>query len=131
HAQSFAQAQSRLNEMGVPADEAFWNAVRGNLAKLSDVKLWWSIVHGNIAPAIVDAELAAKAAELLPPEPWTHETWRAWTKEISAATGHKGKALYMPIRLALTGLEHGPELQDLLPMIGRKRAHARLMGQAA
>ena len=84
-----------------------------------------------LAPAIVDAELAAKAADLLPPEPWNHETWRAWTKAISVATGHKGKALYMPIRLALTGLEHGPELQDLLPMIGRKRAHARLMGQAA
>jgi glutamyl-tRNA synthetase len=131
HALSFAQVQSRLNDLGVPADEAFWNAVRGNLARLSDVKLWWSIVHGNIAPAIVDAELAAKAADLLPPEPWNNETWRAWTKEISTATGHKGKALYMPIRLALTGLEHGPELQDLLPMIGRKRAHARLMGQAA
>jgi len=131
HALSFAQVNSRLNGLGVPADEPFWNAVRGNLAKLSDVKLWWSIVHGNIAPAIVDATLVAKAAELLPPEPWDKETWRAWTKEISAATGHKGKALYMPIRLALTGLEHGPELQDLLPMIGRKRAHARLMGQAA
>ncbi|MGB1548605.1 MAG: glutamate--tRNA ligase, partial [Alphaproteobacteria bacterium] len=59
------------------------------------------------------------------------DTWRTWTNEIKKATGRKGKALYHPLRLALTGAEHGPELQNLLPMIERKRAVARLQGQTA
>jgi glutamyl-tRNA synthetase len=132
HGLSFAQVRARLAELGLSsADESFWNAVRGNLARLSEAKIWWDICFGPIAPAIVDAGLTAKAAELLPPEPWSGETWRAWTGSLAAATRTKGKALYMPLRLALTGREHGPELQDLLPMIGRERALARLLGQAA
>ncbi len=132
HALSYAQVRTRLIELGLDeADPPFWKAVRGNLAKLSDAKTWWDVCYGRIAPEIVDAGLAAKAAELLPPEPWNGGTWRAWTGRLSAATGAKGKALYKPLRLALTGREHGPELQDLLPMIGRERARARLLGQAA
>lgn len=132
HELSYAQARARLAEMGLTeADSNFWEAVRGNLARLSDAKTWWDVCYGRVAPEIVDAGLTAKAAELLPPEPWNGETWRAWTGELAAATGAKGKALYKPLRLALTGREHGPELQDLLPMIGRERARARLLGQAA
>lgn len=132
HEFSFAQVQTELADLGLDkADESFWNAVRGNLARLHDAKIWWEICHGHITPEIVDAALTAKAAELLPPEPWNGETWRTWTGALAAATGAKGKALYKPLRLALTGREHGPELQDLLPMIGRERARARLLGQAA
>lgn len=132
HELSYAQVRSRLSELGLQeADAHFWEAVRGNLTRLSDAKTWWDVCFGRIAPEIVDAGLTAKAAELLPPEPWNGGTWRAWTGTLMAATGAKGKALYKPLRLALTGREHGPELQDLLPMIGRERARARLLGQAA
>jgi glutamyl-tRNA synthetase len=132
HSLPFAEVRARLAVLGMgEAGEAFWNAVRGNLAKLPEAKVWWEVCRGPVAPAIVDAALAAKAAELLPPEPWSDATFRDWAKAVGAATGAKGKALFMPLRLALTGREHGPELQDLLPMIGRKRAHARLLGQAA
>jgi len=132
HVLPFAAVRARLAGLGLgKADEAFWDAVRGNLARLSDAKVWWDVCTGRIAPAIVDAGLTAKAAELLPPEPWNGTTFRDWTKAVGAATGTEGRALFMPLRLALTGREHGPELQDLLPMIGRERARARLLGNAA
>lgn len=132
HEMSFAQVKSRLAELGLAdAGAGFWETVRGNLTRLADAKSWWEVCYGQVSPEIVDAALTAKAAEMLPPEPWNGGTWKAWTGELSAATGAKGKALYKPLRLALTGREHGPELQDLLPMIGRERARARLLGQAA
>jgi glutamyl-tRNA synthetase len=68
---------------------------------------------------------------LLPPEPWDEATWPAWTKAVAAATGAKGRALYHPLRLALTGRGDGPELKKLLPLIGRARALARLEGKTA
>ena len=80
---------------------------------------------------IEDAALAARAAELLPPEPWDETTWSAWTGAVTAATGAKGRGLFHPLRLALTGREHGPELKKLLPLIGRARALARLHGDTA
>ena len=73
--------------------------------------------------------MIAKAADLLPPEPWDETTWGAWTKAVAAATGAKGRALFHPLRLALTGREHGPELKKLLPLIGRAQALARLKGK--
>jgi glutamyl-tRNA synthetase len=68
---------------------------------------------------------------LLPPEPWDEGTWPAWTKAVSAQTGAKGKGLFHPLRLALTGRGDGPELKKLLPLIGRAKALARLEGKAA
>jgi glutamyl-tRNA synthetase len=89
------------------------------------------LIHGPITPVIEDAALAASAAALLPPEPWNEETWGSWTKAVAAETGAKGRGLFHPLRLALTGLEHGPELKKLLPLIGRARAMARLKGETA
>jgi len=63
---------------------------------------------------------------MLPPEPWDDAVWTRWTDALKAATGRKGKALFMPLRLALTGEDHGPELRALLPLIGRARAAGRL-----
>ena len=68
---------------------------------------------------------------LLPPEPWDGETWGVWSSAVKEATGAKGKALFQPLRLALTAREHGPELKQLLPLIGRARAAARLEGKIA
>jgi glutamyl-tRNA synthetase len=92
---------------------------------------WHAICRGPVTPVIEDAELVAAAAELLPPEPWDGETWRTWTEAVKARTGRAGKRLFRPLRLALTGLERGPELRDLLPLIGRARAAARLRAESA
>jgi len=112
-------------------DAALWDAIRSNLIKLSDAAGLAALVRGPVAPVIEDAALAAKAAELLPPEPWNNETWPAWTKAVSAATGVKGRGLYHPLRLALTGRGDGPELKKLLPLIGRAKTLARLEGKTA
>jgi glutamyl-tRNA synthetase len=89
------------------------------------------VVKGPVRPVIEDAGFAAAAAEALPPGPWDGATWKAWTDAVKAATGAKGRALFMPLRLALTGLDHGPELAGLLPLIGPDKARARLSGVAA
>ena len=108
--------------------EAFWTAVRGNVEKLSDSKTWFDVVTDRIKPVIADEDRAfvVEARQLLPLEPWDHTTWKAWTEAVKSATGRKGKALFMPLRLALTGLDHGPELAQLLPLIGRERVLERL-----
>ncbi|HEY7689284.1 MAG TPA: glutamate--tRNA ligase, partial [Dongiaceae bacterium] len=80
---------------------------------------------------IEDRALCETAAGLLPPEPWDGSTWAEWSSAVKDATGAKGKALFAPLRLALTGREHGPELKQLLPLIGRARAAARLDGKMA
>jgi glutamyl-tRNA synthetase len=105
--------------------------VRGNLAEFRDSLEWWAIVNGDIAPAIEDAELLGVAAEELPSEPWDAGTWGDWTARLKSRTGRKGRALYHPLRLALTGRESGPELAALLPLIGRARASFRLRALSA
>jgi len=84
-----------------------------------------------VAPVVEDAGFLAQAAEVLPPEPWGVETWKAWTSAVQKATGRKGRELFHPLRLALTGRENGPELKTLLPLIGSPRAAARLRGETA
>jgi len=108
--------------------EAFWNAVRGNVNKLADSRTWFDIIRNRINPVVSaeDRGFIAAAKSLLPPEPWDSSTWKAWTEAVKAATGRKGKPLFMPLRLALTGLDHGPELAQLLPLIGREKALERL-----
>jgi glutamyl-tRNA synthetase len=131
HGLLFADVAARLDAMGVGGSEVFWEAVRGNLAVLGDAKLWWRVVEGPLTPVIENPDLCREAAKLLPPEPWNEETWPAWSSAVKAATGAKGKALFHPLRLALTGEPHGPELKHLLPLIGRDRALARLEGKTA
>lgn len=129
----FAAVADRLRALGVDGGAPFWDAVRSNLQTLDEARGWWQVVGGPVAPALddADADLAAQAAAFLPAEPWDHTTWPAWTTAVQAATGRKGRALFRPLRLALTGREHGPELKSLLPLIGRDRAQARLRGQRA
>lgn len=132
HRYEFADIAHRLTGLGLAgATERFWLAIRGNLGRLSDARDWWSVTTGAIAPLIDDPGFATTAASLLPEEPWDESTWTMWTSAVRAATGRKGKDLYMPLRRALTAREQGPELKALLPMIGRVRAAARLSGQAA
>ena len=131
HALPYDAVADRLRAMDIKGGREFWEAVRGNLNVLADAKLWWRVVTGPLAPAIADSALCEKAAALLPPEPWDEATWAAWSSAVKDATGAKGKALFQPLRLALTGEDHGPELKALLPLIGRRRAAARLTGETA
>jgi glutamyl-tRNA synthetase len=108
--------------------EALWFAVRGNIQRLADVEIWRHICGETIEPRIEDGDLCATAAKLLPPEPWDETTWASWTAAVKQAVGKGGRALFHPLRLALTGRENGPELKLLLPLIGRARALARLQG---
>ena len=115
------------------ATRAFWEAVRSNLERVSDAAYWWQVCAGEVAPTIApgDETFLAKAAELLPSEPFDVTTWKSWTDRVAAATGRKGRALFHPLRLALTAREQGPELRNLLPLIGRERALHRLQGETA
>src|SRR5215212_7987492 len=131
HEMPYDQVRERLDAMGVGGGEAFWSAVRSNLTKVADAAAWWAVVTGPVTPVIADRAFADAAASLLPPPPWDGSTWKSWTDAVRAATGAKGKALFMPLRLALTGLEHGPELAALLPLIGPDAARARLRGETA
>jgi glutamyl-tRNA synthetase len=86
-------------------------------------------VDGPLEPVIEDPDLCRTAAKLLPPEPWDGETWAIWSAAVKDATGAKGRALFQPLRLALTAQEQGPELKHLLPLMGRARVAARLEGK--
>jgi glutamyl-tRNA synthetase len=95
------------------------------------VTLWKQVVTGPVAPVIEDAPFLAEAAGKLPAEPWNETTWKSWTAGLADSLGRKGRALFHPLRLALTAQETGPEMAKLLPLIGRDRAEARLKGQTA
>ncbi len=128
----FAAVSQRLCCMGLQrADAGFWDAIRPNLRRLSDARLWHQVCFAPIQPVVAEADFAARAAALLPPEPWNEETWGLWTRSLKAETGRGGRALFLPLRLALTGVEHGPELKALLPIIGRTTAERRLRGEVA
>lgn len=130
----FGTVRERLHEMGLTqSDEGFWSAVRPNLQRLTEVRTWHAVCFGEIEPVIDDSAFLKQAADLLPPEPWSDTTWAVWADAVKAATGRKGRNLFLPLRLALTGADHGPELKLLLPLIGRERARARLTspGEAA
>jgi glutamyl-tRNA synthetase len=114
-------------------DAVFWEAIRGNISKLSEATDWHDVVYGQISPVISDEdrEFAEAAAGTLPDGDLDETTWKTWTGGLKETTGRKGKGLFMPLRLALTGLDHGPELANLLPLIGRDKAAARLRGELA
>jgi glutamyl-tRNA synthetase len=123
HQLEFADVQHKLPE---GMTEAGWNAIRPNLAHVGEAADWWHVVTGPIeATAFVDEDRAylAEAARLLT---WSDDPWRALTAALKEATGRKGKPLFQPLRLALTGREHGPEMATLLPLIGEVEARARL-----
>jgi glutamyl-tRNA synthetase len=129
HKTDYAAVADRLAALGITGGAPFWEAVRGNVTLLSDARDWWAVAAGEIDPVIENSDLTAKAADLLPPEPWDGATWGALTAAVSKEAGVKGRALFHPLRLALTGREAGPELKALLPLMGRARAEARLRGR--
>jgi glutamyl-tRNA synthetase len=131
HTLSYEAVAQRLAGMDIAGGAAFWEAVQPNLTRMADVVDFWAMVRGPIASVVENPELLGRAAELLPAEPWDEQVWHNWTRAISEATGTRGRALFHPLRLALTGRENGPELKKLLPLIGRAKALARLNGETA
>lgn len=130
HHLPYASVQARLAKLGIEG-EAFWTTVRGNLAQISDAKIWWDIIHAPLNPVIEDADYLAQAVKNLPAEPWDATTWSALTSALKTETGRKGRALFHPLRLALTGKDAGPEMAAMLPLIGQTKALARLSGLSA
>lgn len=131
HTMEFAAVSDRLRAMGIEGDDApaFWQLVRGNLDRVDDAAIWWKIIREDLTEAATfeeeDRAFLRAAFALLPQEPWDGSTWKVWTDAVKSETARKGKTLFMPLRLALTGRSSGPELADLLPLIGRERTLRR------
>jgi glutamyl-tRNA synthetase len=114
-----------LAKTGVPAEiaPAFWEAVRGNLETRADVADWWALCRDGADPLIApeDAEFVATAKELLPARPWNTDSWKEWTTAVKQVTGRKGRGLFMPLRKALSGRDHGPDMSHLMPLLQNHR----------
>jgi len=120
-ARPFAEVRDRISALGVPADlaESFWAVAKGNITVLDDLAPWWALIRDGAEPLVdeADRDFVAQALAMLPPQPWTAQTWGDWTGAVKAATGRKGKDLFRPLRRALTGRDAGPEMADLMPLL--------------
>jgi glutamyl-tRNA synthetase len=130
HAMDHAAAKPRLAALDCDLGEAFWNAVRPNLGRFDHVRIWARVVRGPVEPLAEDSAFLEKAAALLP-QTIDETAWSRWTEAVKAETGAKGRALFMPLRRAVTGLDHGPDMSALAPLIGREKIERRLRGEAA
>ena len=112
---------SRISDLGVPADKAaqFWAVTRENIETLNELKSWWAMFKNGADPVIEDGDEAfiAQAMGMLPDMPFDEGTWGSWTAAVKEATGRKGRGLFRPLRLALTGQEHGPEMAAVMPLL--------------
>ncbi|WP_323763596.1 glutamate--tRNA ligase [Marinovum sp.] len=118
---SFADVAADIRALGVPDDQAerFWMVTRENISTKSELKAWWEMFRDGAEPVIAkeDAAFVAEAMALLPAGPFDGETWGRWTGEVKSATGRKGRGLFMPLRKALTGMERGPDMSDVMPLL--------------
>ncbi|MEX0365443.1 MAG: glutamate--tRNA ligase [Ruegeria sp.] len=118
--------RENLDAAGVPDDiqGAFWSVIRENINTRADIAKWWALCRDGAEPVIEDEDKAfvAEAMTLLPDAPFDAETWSAWTGAVKEATGRKGRGLFMPLRLALTGQRHGPDMASLMPLLQAVKA---------
>ena len=128
HHMNYAEAKQYLP---THVNEDFWEKVKTNLSKINEVEDWWKICNQVMNPVITDLNFTQIASQLLPRGVWGENTWNEWINQVKTSTNKNGKELFMPIRLALTGMEHGPELKNLLPLLGREKAFDRLNGKSA
>jgi len=125
----FEEIDEDLKKMNISITKEFWNLIRGNIALLKNVKDWWDICFGIIDSIIENQDFLDSALEALPKDQFNEKTWSTWTQKLSQITGKKGKELYMPLRLCLTGQNKGPEMADLILMMGRDKVIKRLSNQ--
>lgn len=128
HQLPFAAVAHRLpHGMG----EAAWEAIRPNLEVVADTADWWQVVTGPVTVPDLPAEDRAFVAAAAQALVWGEDPWAALTAALKESTGRKGKTLFLPLRLALTGREHGPDMRALLPLIGEQQARSRLLAAAS
>ena len=123
HQMEFSQVADRLPQ---GMDEAGWHAIRPNLAHVNEAGQWWALVTGPIDQPEFTQDDRAYLAEAASTLVWSDDPWRSLTGALKDTTGRKGKPLFLPLRQALTGMDHGPDMGELLPLIGEEEAHARL-----
>ena len=123
HAMPYDAVKDRLPE---GMDEAGWHAVQPNVSTVDEVSEWWRLVTGPIEQVEIADEDRAYLAEAAQALTWGDDPWGALTSALKESTGRKGKALFLPLRQALTGMNHGPDMGELLPLIGEERARRRL-----
>ena len=118
---SVSDVATDIANIGVPSEKAegFWNVVRMNISSLNDLQMWWDLMEQGADPQIEeqDREFVLEAIAMLPLRPFSSDTWSIWTKLVQEQTGRKGKDLFMPLRRALTGMSHGPDMGALLPYL--------------
>ncbi len=131
HQMPFADVKSMLDKRGITVDENFWEQIKPNLTTIDDTQEWWDVISQPITPKIDDSAFTNQAATLLPTGEWNETSWDVFVNAVKEATARKGKELFMPLRLALTGMEHGPEMKTVFALLGRDRAEKRLMGEVA
>ncbi|MCJ7873063.1 glutamate--tRNA ligase [Phaeobacter sp. J2-8] len=116
-----SQVADDIAALGVPADlaERFWTVTRENISTKGDLAGWWAMFRDGAEPVIdaEDADFVAEALALLPEGPFDGDTWGSWTAAVKFATGRKGRGLFMPLRKALTGMERGPDMSDVMPLL--------------
>jgi len=121
HHLPYSAIADRIRALGVPdaMAERFWLAMRANVTKLDELAGWWTLVRDGAVPLVADEDrtFVDQALTLLPPPPYGADAWSAWTAAVKEATGRKGRALFLPLRKALTGRETGPEMADLMPLM--------------
>jgi len=121
HHLPYPAVADRIRALGVPdaMAERFWLATRANVTKLDELAGWWALVRDGAVPLVADEDrtFVDQALTLLPPPPYSADAWSAWTAAVKEATGRKGRALFLPLRKALTGRETGPEMADLMPLM--------------
>jgi glutamyl-tRNA synthetase len=131
HQLPFSEVQPLLAARGMEAiDEKFWEQIKPNLSTIDEAKDWWDVIFQPITPVIEDKAFTQEAAGLLPQGEWGTGSWDALINAVKDKTGRKGKELFMPLRLALTGMEHGPDMKTVFALLGRDRAEKRLLGEA-
>lgn len=124
HVQSLPLPADRIAALGVPADQAdlFWNVAKANITILDDLEKWWVLFRDGAVPLVADEDrdFIKAAFDLLPAQPWTTATWGEWTSVVKEATGRKGGALFRPLRRAVTGLDAGPEMADVMALLQKR-----------
>lgn len=126
HDRPYADVSVDIAALGVPDDiaPAFWDVMRANITTMADLAPWWEICRDGADPIIAaeDADFVKEAMSLLPDAPFDGDTWSSWTAAVKDATGRKGKGLFMPLRLAVTGQARGPDMSSLMPLMQVVRA---------
>ena len=126
---NFEEIKDRLKKQNIIVNKSLWEIVKNNIDFLSEYSKWDTIINKEIEIENFDNNFLKLAADVLPSKPWDQNTWSLWIEKIKSSTDRKGKDLFLPLRMAITGLEDGPELKELILLIGYDKIKRRLLGE--